>query len=96
MSTYLILDIGAGTMDILYYDEGRDVHYKAVVKSPVKRLAEEVAGLRGSLLITGKEMGGGEISKALKNSSARGSPAQIHILAESRSLVVRMGFLEKM
>jgi uncharacterized protein (DUF1786 family) len=85
MSTYLILDIGAGTMDILYYDEDRDVHYKAVVKSPVKRLAEEVAGLRGSLLITGKEMGGGEISNVLKKRvkesdviMSRSSAATIH------------------
>ena len=66
MSTYLILDIGAGTMDMLYYDEERGVHYKAVVKSPVKRLAEEVGGLRGSILITGKEMGGGEIGAVLR------------------------------
>jgi uncharacterized protein (DUF1786 family) len=66
MSTYLILDIGAGTMDMLYYDEESDVHYKAVVKSPVKRLAEEIASLRGPILITGKEMGGGEIAAVLR------------------------------
>jgi uncharacterized protein (DUF1786 family) len=66
MSTYLILDIGAGTLDMLYYDDERGVHYKAVVKSPVKRLAEEIADLRGSILITGKEMGGGEISGVLR------------------------------
>ncbi len=66
MSTYLILDIGAGTLDMLYYDDERGVHYKAVVKSPVKRLAEEIADLRGPILVTGKEMGGGEISGVLR------------------------------
>jgi len=85
MSTYLILDIGAGTMDMLYYDEDGDVHYKAVVKSPVKRLAEEIAGLRGSILITGKEMGGGDIGTVLRKRvketqviMSRSSAATIH------------------
>jgi uncharacterized protein (DUF1786 family) len=85
MSTYLILDIGAGTMDILYYDEDGDVHYKAVVKSPVKRLAEVVRGLRSPILITGKEMGGGEISMALRKRvegaevvMSRSSAATVH------------------
>jgi len=65
MSKLLMVDIGAGTMDVLYHDGESGRHYKAVVKSPVLYLAEMVAGLKGNLLITGCEMGGGPISKAL-------------------------------
>lgn len=66
MSRFLLLDIGAGTLDVLYYDEETRLHYKAVVKSPVLYLAELAANLPGNLLITGNEMGGGLISKILK------------------------------
>ena len=41
MSRFLMIDIGAGTMDILHYDTDTDLHYKAVVKSPVRYLAEK-------------------------------------------------------
>ena len=66
MSKILILDIGAGTMDVLYYDTESGLHYSAVVKSPVKYFAEKVADLPGNLLITGCEMGGGPISRVLR------------------------------
>ncbi len=65
MSRYLLLDIGAGTMDVLYHDEESGVHYKAVVRSPVLSLAEKINAVKGKLLITGVEMGGGPISKVL-------------------------------
>ena len=57
MSRYLLLDIGAGTMDVLYHDEGSGIHYKAVVRSPVISLAETIEAVKGKLLITGVEMG---------------------------------------
>ena len=57
MSRFLLVDIGAGTMDVLWYDTQTDLHYKAVVKSPVKYLAEKAAELPGDLVITGSEMG---------------------------------------
>lgn len=60
-----MIDVGAGTMDILYYDDKSDSHYKAVVKSPVRDLAEKAAALPGNLVITGTEMGGGPISNIL-------------------------------
>ena len=66
MSKFLILDIGAGTMDVLYYDVTSGLCYKTVVKSPVIYLAEKAKGLEGDLLITGCEMGGGAISEVLK------------------------------
>ncbi len=65
MSRYLLIDIGAGTMDVLYHDDQSDLHFKAVVKSPVRRLAEEIESTAGDLWITGCEMGGGPVSQAL-------------------------------
>lgn len=66
MSCFLILDIGAGTMDVLYYDDESDLHYKAVVKSPVRHIAEQIASMPGNLVVTGGEMGGGPVSTILK------------------------------
>jgi uncharacterized protein (DUF1786 family) len=66
MSRYLILDVGAGTIDILYYDANTGIHYKAVAESPVLSVAEKAARLSGDLLITGVEMGGGTLSQVLK------------------------------
>jgi uncharacterized protein (DUF1786 family) len=65
MSTFLILDIGAGTLDILYYNTEEQQHYKAVVKSPILLMEEKARGLPGNLLVTGGEMGGGAVSKVL-------------------------------
>ncbi len=66
MSRFLMVDIGAGTMDVLWYDTQTDIHYKAVVKSPVRYVAEKAALLPGDLMITGSEMGGGPITQILK------------------------------
>jgi uncharacterized protein (DUF1786 family) len=66
MSRFLMVDIGAGTMDVLWYDTEAELHYKAVVKSPVRYLAEKAAELSGNLLISGTEMGGGPITAVLK------------------------------
>ena len=59
MSRFLMVDIGAGTMDVLWYDTETKLHYKAAVKSPVRYIAEKAAELTGRLLVTGTEMGGG-------------------------------------
>ena len=67
MSRFLMVDVGAGTMDILYYDTQADLHYKAVVKSPVRYIAEKAAAVSGNLLITGCEMGGGPITRVLRD-----------------------------
>mgnify|MGYP006289150715 FL=1 len=72
MSRFLMLDIGAGTLDLLVYDTDTGEHYKAVVRSPVQYLAEQVERLTGKLLITGGEMGGGPISRALKEKAKQG------------------------
>ncbi len=66
MSKYLLVDIGAGTMDVLYYDDTDRQHYKAVVASPVIRVANQIAATSGNLLVTGVEMGGGPVTQILK------------------------------
>ncbi len=66
MSQYLMVDIGAGTMDVLWYDTGSELHFKSVVKSPVRYVAEKAAELAGDLLVSGTEMGGGAITTLLK------------------------------
>lgn len=71
MSRYLLVDIGAGTMDILYYDSSSKLPYKAVVKSPVRTVAERAAGLSGNLVVTGNEMGGGPITDVLREKARK-------------------------
>ena len=63
---FLMVDIGAGTMDVLWYETEADLHYKAVVKSPVRYIAEKAAAIQGNLIVTGCEMGGGPITGLLK------------------------------
>lgn len=65
MSRFLILDIGAGTMDVLCYDFETGLSYRAVGESPTLWLAEKVHNLHNDVLITGCEMGGGPVSEAL-------------------------------
>jgi uncharacterized protein (DUF1786 family) len=65
MSRLLMIDIGAGTMDVLFYDTQSDLHYKAVVKSPIRYLAEKAMAVSGNLLVVGNEMGGGPITQVL-------------------------------
>ena len=71
MSRFLLVDIGAGTMDVLCYDMETDLHYKAVVKSPVRYVAEKAARLSGNLLVIGCEMGGGPITEVLRDRTKR-------------------------
>ena len=68
----LLMDIGAGTLDILYYDVASHLHYKAVVMSPVRQLAHQIARIPGDLVITGCEMGGGPVSRILRERAEHG------------------------
>jgi len=65
MGRYLLLDIGAGTMDMLCCDTDDHLQYKAVVRSPVRVLADKIRRTEGNLVVTGGEMGGGPVSQAL-------------------------------
>ena len=67
MTRYLMIDVGAGTLDLLYYDDIAQAHFKAVVKSPVRTVAETIAATAGKLVVTGVEMGGGRVSAVLKD-----------------------------
>jgi uncharacterized protein (DUF1786 family) len=66
VSRILAIDVGAGTLDVLYYDTRSGEHYKAVVQSPVVGIAREVEASAGKLLILGSEMGGGAVSRVLR------------------------------
>ncbi|MGD9157767.1 MAG: DUF1786 family protein [Desulfobacteraceae bacterium] len=91
---FLIIDIGAGTMDILYHDTDLSVQYKAVVKSPALTVTEKLSAINGDLLITGVEMGGGSMAGILKEKAERNeilmslsaSATINHDLAKVRSL----------
>jgi len=66
VSRHLLIDIGAGTMDVLVWDDDLEHHFKAVVRSPVRTLADRVAALPGNLAVTGVEMGGGPVAARLR------------------------------
>jgi uncharacterized protein (DUF1786 family) len=66
-----MVDVGAGTMDILFYDTESGLHYKAVARSPVPYLAGKAAALSGPILLTGYEMGGGAITQVLKEKARK-------------------------
>lgn len=66
------MDIGAGTLDILCYDITTREHYKAVVISPVRMLAQQILNTPGDLILTGAEMGGGSVTAVLKKRAAQG------------------------
>ena len=66
MTRILTIDVGAGTMDVLCADLEAGEHFKAVVKSPVRTMAERIEALNGKLLVLGGEMGGGVVSRALE------------------------------
>ena len=62
-----MIDVGAGTMDVLYFDDQSDLIYKAVVQSPVQALARRLADIPGNLIVTGCEMGGGPVTQILRD-----------------------------
>jgi len=66
MSRFLMIDIGAGTMDILYYDARSGEHFKAVAMSPVRHIALQIEQTPGPLVVTGVEMGGGPVTQILQ------------------------------
>jgi len=63
----LALDIGAGTQDIMVYNEERgfDAAYKLVLPSPSRLFAEEVRRTPEDLVIFGDTMGGGAFTRAI-------------------------------
>lgn len=84
MGRFLIVDVGAGTADLLCYDMDSNQHFKAVAKSPVKTLVEEAERVSGNLLIMGTEMGGGALSSVLKR---RAQGAEVVMSASSAATI---------
>ncbi len=80
MGRYLMIDVGAGTMDVLWYDSDNGRSLKTVARSPVLTVAEQAAASSSDLLVVGGEMGGGPITAALKNRAATG---KVRITAEA-------------
>jgi uncharacterized protein (DUF1786 family) len=76
MKPFLMIDIGAGTMDVMCYVPSEGMHYKAVVQSPVRTLARRIESTTGNLVVTGVEMGGGPVTAALQ---ARTESARVQI-----------------
>jgi uncharacterized protein (DUF1786 family) len=71
MGAFLMIDIGAGTMDILYYNPASGEHFKAVVPSPVRHVAWKINQTKGNLAVSGMEMGGGPVTAALQERAAQ-------------------------
>jgi len=67
----LLIDVGAGTMDVLCLSPGRRLHTKAVVASPVRSLACRIEATPGDLVVLGGEMGGGPVTQALRRKAGR-------------------------
>ncbi len=63
----LAIDIGAGTQDIMVYDDekGFDNAYKLVLPSPTRFFADEVRKSTEDLVIFGDTMGGGPFTRAV-------------------------------
>jgi len=63
----LAIDIGAGTQDIMVYDDekGFDNAYKLVLPSPTRIFAAEVRRSKEDLVIFGDTMGGGPVTRAI-------------------------------
>jgi uncharacterized protein (DUF1786 family) len=98
VSRFLLLDIGAGTLDLLWYDADSGRQFKAVCRSPVLTKADEARRLEGDILVTGCEMGGGGVSGVLKEKARKNrvvmsasSAATVHHDAERvRSFGIRI------
>lgn len=71
----LLIDIGAGTMDILWHDDSDGSQFKAVVASPVRTIAGQISARAGNLAVSGGEMGGGPVSRALIGRAAEADVA---------------------
>lgn len=65
----LAIDVGSGTQDIMLYDSEGAIENspKFVMPSPTRIIADRVAKSEGDLFISGETMGGGSISRAVKD-----------------------------
>ena len=71
----LAIDIGSGTQDIMLYDTENPIENspKMVMPSPTMIIADRIDKSEEDLFISGETMGGGPISKSIKNHLANGN-----------------------
>ncbi|RLB59156.1 MAG: pyruvate formate-lyase activating enzyme [Deltaproteobacteria bacterium] len=71
MKPTLLLDVGAGTLDLMWTDGREKPFFKAVAASPVVTMARRIERIDGPLIVGGREMGGGPVSRALVERARR-------------------------
>ena len=71
---YLCIDIGGGTQDICYYTERDSFEnsVKMVLPTPSKHICTQIASMQDDLFIGGAVIGGGELSRVIKDKIACG------------------------
>jgi uncharacterized protein (DUF1786 family) len=71
----LAIDIGSGTQDIMLYDTNEPIENspKLVMPSPTKITADRIIKSEGDIFINGETMGGGPISRAVKDHLSDGN-----------------------
>ena len=64
----LTIDVGSGTQDIMLYDSNEAIENspKLVMPSPTRIIADRIAKSEDDLFIKGETMGGGFITKVVK------------------------------
>jgi len=68
VARFLAIDVGASTLDAMFFDSHSGDQFKFVAKSPTRVLAERIMACESSrILITGRQMGGGPITEAIKS-----------------------------
>jgi uncharacterized protein (DUF1786 family) len=68
MARFLATDVGASTLDAMFVDTNSGDQFKFVAKSPTRILAERITACRSNrMLITGRQMGGGPVTEAIKS-----------------------------
>ncbi|MGA1825866.1 MAG: DUF1786 family protein [bacterium] len=88
MNNILAIDIGAGTQDLLFYNQNTNIEncMSMVLPSPTKILSQKIASIEEDLLLTGDTIGGGPVVRSLKNHLRRGYRV---VMEESCAYTVR-------
>ena len=67
MARFLAIDVGASTLDAMFLDTKSGDQFKFVAKSPTRALAERIMACESNrILITGRQMGGGPVTEAIR------------------------------
>ncbi len=67
MARFLAIDVGASTLDAMFLDTKSGDQFKFVAKSPTRILAERIMACKSKrIIITGRQMGGGPVTEAIK------------------------------